>query len=273
MTIRACKVCGLFYPKEPVALRKALTGLFEGVSPPGGVSGDIRGIIAPHAGYRYSGPTAAAAYGLLRGTSYDVVVVVAPSHHEYFDGASVYAGDAYATPLGVVPVDRALRDRVLAESALLRASCEGHTGEHAIEVQLPLLQHVLPEFSLLPVVLGDQRSAYCYELGRVLGAALKGQNALLVASTDLSHYHPSASARRLDQVAIDDIARFDATGLMNHLEQGTTEACGGGPVVAVMTALRTLGADRMAVLHHCNSGDITGDHAGVVGYVSAAALS
>jgi len=271
MKIRPCKVCGLFYPREPAVLRRTIGGLFEGVRA-GTLTGDVRGIIVPHAGYLYSGATAVSAYALLQGTSFDTVVIVAPSHREYFDGASVYSGDAYETPLGVIRVDTALRNRLLAESTLVRASEEGHAEEHAIEVQLPLLQHVLADFSLLPVVLGDQRSAYSLELGRALGVAVQGRNVLLVASTDLSHYHPVALARRLDQVAIDDIGRFDAAGLMEHLEQGRTEACGGGPVVAVMTALQVLGVGRMTVLHHGNSGDVTGDSAGVVGYMAAAAL-
>jgi MEMO1 family protein len=272
LTVRPCRVCGLFYRGEPGALRTELGRLLDAVDSPA-VPGVIRGLIAPHAGYQYSGPTAARAYALLRGASYETVVVVAPSHREYFEGVSVYSGDAYETPLGLVPIDGELRDRLLAETSTVQALTKGHGEEHAIEVQLPFLQYLLPRFSLLPVVIGDQRSDFCLDLGHALGAVLRGKNVLLVASTDLSHHHPALTAQRLDQVVMDDVTRFDAPALLQHLEHGETEACGGGPVIAVMTALRDLGVGRMTVLHHCTSGEITGDRTSVVGYFSAAALS
>lgn len=269
---RRAKVSGMFYPAEPAALKRDIAALLERVGGTPAIGG-VRGIIAPHAGYVYSGFTAAHAYGLLRGAAYETVVVVSPSHREYFDGISLYPGDSYETPLGVVPLDTALRECLVKESDIIRLSTAGHGEEHAIEVQLPFLQHMLSGFLLLPVVMGDQRREYCLELGRALGVAVRGRNALLVASTDLSHYHSSARAGRLDQIVMDDLARFDAGGLMTHLERGETEACGGGPTVAVMTALRALGVDHMMILHHCTSGDITGDHASVVGYLSAVACS
>lgn len=268
-TLRRCKVCGSFYPAVAADLERDLAGLLGRVKvtrPPGA----IRGIIAPHAGYQYSGLTAAHAYALLAGGSYAAVVVVAPSHREYFDGVSVYSGDAYETPLGTLPVDVRLRELLRKETGIVRVSAAGHGAEHAIEVQLPFLQHQLAGFSLLPVVMGDQRREYCLELGRALAAVLAGGDVLVVASTDLSHYHASSEARKLDKIVVDDVARLDPESLMDHLEGGEAEACGGGPTVAVMAALRTLGFHHMTVLHQCNSGDITGETASVVGYLSAA---
>jgi hypothetical protein len=217
----------------------------------------------------FSGPTAAAAYSRLVGTSVDTVVVVSPSHRELFEGVSAYAGDAYATPLGVIPVNTELRARLVKKSAIVTASERGHRQEHAIEVQLPFLQEILASFTVLPLVIGNQSAAVCFALGDALGSVLQGVRCVLVASTDLSHYHPAQVADRLDSVFLDDVRRFDEERLMRDLEEGRTEACGGGPAVAVLRAMRILGASRVEVVHHCNSGDVTGDRDSVVGYVSA----
>ncbi|HMD13062.1 MAG TPA: AmmeMemoRadiSam system protein B, partial [Bacteroidota bacterium] len=140
----------------------------------------------------------------------------------------------------------------------------------AVEVQLPFLQNVLPPFRFLPIVMGDQRKEYCVHLGKKLARILAGKHSLLIASTDLSHYHTYQQAKNLDHVFIHDVEIFDCEQLINHLDNETTEACGGGAAVAIMTAAKLLGANRIQTLNHCNSGDITGDHKRVVGYLSAA---
>jgi len=173
----------------------------------------------------------------------------------------------------VVPVNKELRSELLKLSPVVRSSQAGHGEEHAVEVHLPFLQHMLGQFTFLPIVMGDQKRTYCLELGKALGEALKGKNALLVASTDLSHYYTADRANRLDAVAIDDIGTFDYERLMLDLEEDRTEACGGGPVVAVMRALHDLGVGKISVLHHCNSGDVTGDFSQVVGYLAAVAYA
>ena len=271
-TLRSPEVGGFFYPAEAGPLREMVEEFIRRV-PPTTERAPVMGLVSPHAGYQYSGATAACGYAAVRHQAFDVVVVVAPSHREAFRGVSVYPGGGYRTPLGTVPVHEDLREELVRETAVVRALDAGHRGEHAVEVQLPFLQTVLGPFSFLPIVMGEQDRAVCAELGRALAATLKGASALLVASTDLSHFHHDGLARRLDRVVAEDILRFDAEGLMDHLEQGDAEACGGGPTVAVMTALRTLGATRMTVLHQCNSGDITGDGSSVVGYLSAAAYA
>ncbi len=271
-TIRPCKVCGLFYPSGRRELEKAIAALLQRVERKS-FTEEVRGLVVPHAGYAYSGYTAMHAYALLERKKYDTVVIVAPSHAEYFDGISVYAGDVYATPLGMVEVNKDLRSELLNSSPQIRSSIAGHGNEHAIEVQLPLMQYVMGKFSFLPVVIGNQRRENCVELGRALSESLHGKNALLVASTDLSHYHSYEEALQLDKVMIDDISSFDAGRLMNHLETGKTEACGGGPTVAVMSTLQRLGVRRMEILYQCNSGDVTGDYSRVVGYVSAVGLA
>jgi MEMO1 family protein len=270
--VRPPAVGGMFYPADPGALRRQVRQFLDS-APHKAIPGNILGIVSPHAGYIYSGLTAAAAYRSLAGKSYETVVVVSPSHRELFAGVSVYPGEGYRTPLGTIPVDAELRDALLALCPLVRASGAGHGDEHAIEVQLPFLQETLGSFALLPLVMGEQRREVCLQLGACLGSLLGSRNALLVASTDLSHYHASRVADAMDRVIVDDMERFDYEQLMTDLESGTTEACGGGPTVAVMAALHRGGARRMDVVHHCNSGDITGDTRSVVGYLSAVAWS
>lgn len=269
-SIRPSAVAGLFYSKKPDVLRKELDEMFSAVEKMT-LPGRIVGIIAPHAGYMYSGPTAAAAFAQIKGEKYDTVVIVSPSHHEFFEGVSIYPGDMYETPLGRVPIDTALRTEALAAGRVLRPTDTGHRQEHAIEVQLPFLQYALGEFRLLPLVVGHQTRDACFSLAETLAEVLQGKNVLLVASTDLSHYYPSAVARRLDHVTAEDVEKLAPATLMDHLDEGAAEACGGGPAVSVMLALQRMGATQMKVVAQCNSGDITGENDSVVGYLSAIA--
>jgi len=267
--VRPASVAGMFYPADPGELAGMIARMMHMKKGEGNVQ--VRGIIAPHAGYAYSGPTAALAYGKLAGGTYDVAVVVAPSHREFFEGVSVYDGDAYATPLGSVRVDGDLRTALCAAAPFVRASARGHGQEHAVEVHIPFLQSLLRDYSLLPLVIGHQTPETCYALGEALGTVLRGRNALLVASTDLSHFHYDSEAREIDRVMIGDVKAFDPRALMSHIAEGTAEACGGGPAAAVMTGLRALGASRFEVAGYATSGDVTGERDRVVGYMSAVA--
>jgi AmmeMemoRadiSam system protein B len=232
--------------------------------------GKLLAIIAPHAGYQYSGLTAAYAYKLLQGLSFDLVVVVSPSHREYFNGISIFPGTAYQTPLGIMPVDEQLRAALTSSGAIISSSLKGHRAEHAVEVHLPFIQKFLGDVKILPVVMGDQRGEYCYYLGEKLGEALNGKSALLVASSDLSHFHPGPEANALDSIVVRDLEKFDPAKLIDDLDSNRTEACGGGPIASVLIAARMLGGNSVKVLDHRNSGDVTGDQSSVVGYLSAA---
>ena len=172
-----------------------------------------------------------------------------------------------------MPVDGDLRRALTAGDDFITVSDAGHRGEHAIEVQLPFIITLFGRIPFLPVVMGDQRGALCRHLGKKLAAALAGRRALIVASTDLSHYHPAPVARRIDGRFIALLERFDHAGIMEGLEDGSLEACGGGPVVAALSAASAAGADRVVVRRHCNSGDTGGDASSVVGYVSAVAMA
>lgn len=269
--IREPAVAGIFYPDDPLVLRDVINNFFM-EQPESHPQGEIIGLIVPHAGYQYSGVTAATAYQLLRGHRFDTAVIVSPSHREYFDAISVYDGDAYKTPLGIVRINTALRQELIESDAAITASGKGHDAEHAIEVHLPFLQMTMHGITILPIVMGSQRRELCYQLGDKLAKVLANKNAILIASTDLSHYHPYHEAEAIDGTTISHLAAFEYDELMEKFERRKLEACGGGITVAVMHAARLLGATRVNILHHSNSGDVTGDRSAVVGYVAAAVL-
>jgi AmmeMemoRadiSam system protein B len=273
-TVREPAVAGQFYTGDPDTLRREVIGYLDAAKPPA-VNGEVVAIVSPHAGYMYSGQVAAYGYSLVRGKRYDDVVVISPSHAAYFTFASVFPGTAYSTPLGEIPVDTELAKLIASKNNLVRADMMGHQvspferSEHALEVQLPFLQVALGTFKLVPIVMGDQSEGIVNALGNVLGEVLTGRNVLIVASTDLSHFHDDRRARALDGVFQNGLRAFDPQKLYAELSTKKTEACGGGPVVAAMIAARKLGATRCQVLHYANSGDVTGDTSSVVGYVSA----
>ena len=237
--------------------------------------GDIVGLIAPHAGLVYSGPVAAYAYRAVFRRHYDVAVLVGPSHHVGFDGVAIADHTAFDTPLGPVPVDTEVV-RALSAAPCICRHPTAHDREHALEMQLPFLRHALPRTPIVPLLIGYQERDTILALADALADTLTGCAPLLVASTDLSHYFDAARAALLDRVVIDHVTRFDADGLLAELERyprperGRYVACGGGAAVAVMKAARALGARDGRVLHHADSGDVSGDKTSVVGYLAAA---
>jgi AmmeMemoRadiSam system protein B len=271
-TVRRSVYAGRWYPGDARGLRKMIQEFLDNV-PPQALKGELLGLISPHAGYAYSGQTAAYAYAQLRPSSFAKVVVVSPVHHAYPGRFGTSDKDYYETPLGLVPVDHDLLEAVEKQVHVNRVSQD---PEHSLEIQLPFLQHVLGDLSLVPIMMGDQDWESASELGKALASVIlseaKGDHVLLVASTDLSHFHPYDVAVRLDQMVLDHIAAYDPQGLMATLAMGKAEACGGGPVAAVMVAAQELGANQAAVLKYMNSGDVSGDRSSVVGYAAVALL-
>jgi MEMO1 family protein len=273
--VRQAGVAGSFYPADPTALAAMIDDMLAHASPPP-INDPILAVVAPHAGYQYSGPVAAYTYAALKGRKFSRVVVIAPSHYEAFDFTSVFDGDAYATPLGTVQVDKLFAKHLAEMSPTIRLSSQGHVptakgAEHALEVELPWLQRVLGDFQLVPVIMGDQS----YESSRALGVALakliQSRNTLILASSDLSHYHPYDEAVKIDQKTLNALQAWDYFSMSQNFEMRVWEACGGAPIVAAMIAAERMGANRALVLKYANSGDTTGDHSRVVGY-SAVAL-
>jgi hypothetical protein len=278
-------VAGGFYPADPKELTQMIDGLLaHNTVPP--VAGPLVALICPHAGYVFTGPVAAACFAQLKGRKYTRVVVIAPSHFVSFSFSSIYDGDAYATPLGNVPVDKDFRARLAQLSSSIKISDRGHVqegenAEHALEVQLPWLQRTLGDFKLVPIVMGDQNYSLCRALGRALAKALLAETpearaqTLILVSTDLSHYHPYDYAVNVDHQTLQAIEDWDYLSLSRNFamwQQGvqTWEACGGGPIVAGMIAAEGLGATHAQILKYANSGDTTGDKTRVVGYGAVA---
>ncbi|MFH1071472.1 MAG: AmmeMemoRadiSam system protein B [Candidatus Glassbacteria bacterium] len=270
LAVRKPAVAGTFYPADTEELKVDIKSYLAQVMVDRSDK-DIVALVAPHAGYMYSGPVAAHAYRQVQGKAYESVVVISPSHRESFDFSSIFNGNAYETPLGSVPVDHSLVEELIgAGEKSVKASGEGHlhSEEHALEVHIPFLQTVLGEFKLVPIVMGSQSRSSCRELGRALARVLAGRNALVVASTDLSHFHDQNFAGSLDKIVIGHIGAFDPDGLLDDIEAHKCEACGAGPVAAAMYAAREMGATRAENLYYATSGDISGNYTRVVGYTA-----
>jgi len=268
--VRRAAVAGSWYPGTAAGIVKEVEGYLAEAKPVP-ASGRLVALISPHAGLRYSGPVAAYGYGLLRDLSPRTVVLVGPSHRARFEGVAVFAQGAFETPLGRVAIDEELAVALLDKHAGIVDLPSAHRDEHSLEMQLPFLQHLLPEARIVPVLMGRQDRQEVEGLAKALGRVLGGRKALLVASSDLSHYHPEPVAHQLDAVVAGCVERFDAEALLVRLETTEGHACGGGPMVAVMMAARALGADRARLLRYATSGDVgEQDRSRVVGYLSAA---
>ena len=267
-TLRRAAVAGSWYPAQPDALAREVDRYLAAAGTP--PEGNPVAIIAPHAGLMYSGPIAAHAYNLLHGQQIDVAVLVGPSHYVGFEGAAIYEDGAFDTPFGPIPLSAPCAAAIGSASRAIGPHPTAHEREHSLEMQLPFLKRVLPGVEIVPIVMGYQRRETAYAVGDAIAKAVAGRRAVLVASTDLSHYQNAPNAERLDRKVIQHVGRFDPDGLMSLLETDPEHACGGGPTVSVMRAAKALGASDARVLKYGNSGDVSGDRDAVVGYLAAA---
>ena len=267
-TLKRSVIAGSWYPGNPSILRRDIENYFDS-APESELPGDVVGLIAPHAGYAYSGQIAANAYNLIRGKKYDVVIVVGPSHRVAFHGVSVFSRGGYETPLGIVPVDEDLAEKIKNISKVVADIPGAHLQEHSVEIQLPFLQVALGEFLFLPLVMGEQDTNTCRELADAIYKSSTGKKILIVGSSDLSHFYNYNTAKKMDAIALKFLKKGDAAGLLQSLENGEVEACGGGPMAVAILVARMMKADKAHLLKYANSGDVTGDKSSVVGYVSA----
>jgi AmmeMemoRadiSam system protein B len=269
VALRRAAFAGSWYPRSQAAILAEVDGYLDAARP-AAVAGRLIGLVSPHAGLHYSGPVAAFGYSLLRSRAPASVVLVGPAHRAAFEGVAVHARGSWETPLGQVAIDEDLAGALLDADRELFDDPAPHREEHSLEMQMPFLQRVMPGLRIVPMLMGTQSRSEVDALASALARALTGRDAVLVASSDLSHYQPAALASRLDAEVVSDVQRLDAEGLMQRLEARDNVACGGGPLVAVMKAARALGAERAAVLRYADSGDVGGDKSHVVGYLSAA---
>ncbi len=269
---RPSAVAGLFYPAHADKLRSTVHSLLDQKSEESATIDNVLGLIAPHAGYVYSGAVAAQAFRHLTGTRWDLVVILSPSHRETFRGVSIYPGD-FETPLGIVSVDRGLAMEVAQSDPLIQAGWIGHRNEHGIEVELPFLQTVIGKFELLPIVMGTQDWDTCQVLVDCLFPMIQGKHVLIVASSDLSHFYPQEQANALDRVVVEDVESYDAERFYRDIRTGRCEACGSGPIVTMMELTKRLGGSYARVLDYGTSGDVNHDYSEVVGYLAGVATS
>ncbi|MBN2000512.1 AmmeMemoRadiSam system protein B [candidate division KSB1 bacterium] len=265
-----------FYPEDPEKLNSMIKSFLD-AAPETDLFGEIFGLVVPHAGYVYSGKTAAAAYKLLCEKNYQTVVVIGPSHATSFPGVSVFNGDYYDSAFGPISIDKNMT-RALAEiDPVIRLSEDGHLpsayherAEHSLEVQLPFLQKVLKnEFQLVPVVFHDYSLNVCETLARALAAQFRVGETLIVASSDLYHGQNYDECIRMDDVTVDKICSMDSRGFNEGILKGRYQACGGGPIAALLGAASAFSGARAQVLSRINSADVVGVRRGyVVGYAS-----
>ncbi len=234
----------------------------------------LLGLVAPHAGHRFSGHVAGAAFAPLGPDAFERVVLVGPDHRGAAMGQlATPAVDAWRTPLGDVPVDWGFLEALRQEIELRHLSGD---EEHSLEIELPFLQVALAEFELVPLIMGDQSIAACRRLGEALAALIgpEEQRTLLVASSDLSHFFHDDTARQLDEETLQLVLTMDADGLVRHVEQGRRRgeplACGGGPIAAIIHAARGLGATEARLIKYATSADVAHNKERVVGYGAVA---
>jgi len=263
-------VAGRFYPAQPEELKTMVRSFLDAAGKPK-VQGEIYGLVAPHAGYIYSGPAAGHAYKEVEGKAYEVVVVLAPSHTAPMNGVSVLDMDAYKTPLGDVPIDRKSVQALIDRADWISHLPALFAREHSMEVHLPFLQTALtPGFKIIPVVIGSPDPQLAKAFAQVLSRQFRGRNVLYVASSDMSHYLPYDLAKTKDTGTLDIIQNGEIETLARQCSTKQSELCGLGPVQVMMHLAKKMGIEGGTVLKYENSGDTAGDRNRVVGYGSIA---
>jgi MEMO1 family protein len=260
---------GQFYPADKNELSRDIDNMLKPYKVIKG-DGDLLGIIVPHAGYQYSGNVAAYAYKQLTNKQFDTVIVIGPSHYMAFDGISIIPSGEYETPLGKIRVDADVATKMISYNPKISYVKEAWDKEHSVEVQIPFIQKTLKNCQIVPVVIGNQSLENCSILAEAILRAIGKKRVLIVASTDLSHYHTAEVAGTLDATAVDAISKGDVNTLVSKLTEGQCEMCGYGAVISTMLVCDSLGATSYEILKYADTGDATGDKSSVVGYLSAA---
>jgi len=258
-TTRPPAVAGMFYPSDPDELKTMIQQYLDAADPP--TLAPVRGLIAPHAGYPYSGPVAGYAYKLLAQQPDPPahIFILGPSHRSWFPGVAAADVDAFRTPLGEHPVDRAFIQELAGSSELISAISTPHEPEHCLEVQYPFLQTVCPDVPTVPMLFGQVDPQ---KIGEFLGKTV-GEDDLVIVSSDLSHYHNNTTAHRLDQQLLDAVLASDLEGIADG------EACGEAPIRSLMMIADQKGWEPH-LLDYRTSGDTTGNKSQVVGYSAVA---
>ena len=269
-------VAGQFYPADKNELSKDIDSYLKDYKVIGG-EGELIALIVPHAGYQYSGKVAGYAYKQLTNKSFDTVIIMGPSHYVSFDGLSIIPSGEYETPLGKMSIDKDVAASLMSFSPKIQYFKQAWDKEHSVEVQIPFLQKTMKNCKIVPIVFGAQTTENCYLLAQAISQIMdtlpekgKKKSILLIASSDMSHYHTSEVASVMDGVAMDAISKGDLNTLVEKLATGECEMCGYGPVITAMMVAEQLGANSYEILKYADTGDVTKDKSSVVGYMSAA---
>lgn len=267
MPTRPPAVAGSFYEGTPERLRAQVEECFA-ANPPQPQKQRFIGAVVPHAGLMYSGSVAAAFYA--QAELPKRFVILCPNHTGAGHFAAINREGAWRTPLGDVPIDTALAEALMARTPLLAEDALAHAREHSLEVQLPFLQHLLGDFTFVPICLGAHRCDYAEEIGRAVADVLKEEREPvgIIASSDLNHYEDQSTTLRKDQLAIDEIAKRDPRELWRVVDEFDVSMCGFIPTTAMLVAANALGATNAKLIRHATSGDVNGDYSHVVGYAS-----
>ncbi len=268
--VKEADLAGSWYPSSKAQLENQLKNYLDAANPEK-IDGQILAIIVPHAGYIYSGPVAAYGYKAIKDKGIKTVIILGFTHRKHLDGVSVYGGDFWKTPLGETAIDTAMAKTITSANPRFRFQKELFDNENSVEMQIPFIQAVLGDVKIVPVAFGSQNYSDAQALAEVIGGLIKDRgDCLIIASTDMSHYHPYQEANSIDQHAISVLKKLKAKELYDESSMRICEMCGLMPVTTTLLLAEKLGYDKIKTLKYANSGDITGDKSRVVGYLSAA---
>jgi len=270
--IRKAAVAGQFYEGTAARLSAQIDGFLMDATPKKSPAGRVRALIVPHAGYVYSGPVAAFAYKLVQGGDFETVVIIGPTHRYGFEGCSIYPKGGFETPLGVAEVDNSIAQALIKASGF-SFDPDAHKEEHSVEVQVPFVQKVFPKAKIVPIVMGYPDEQTIRVMAGALAKVLKDKKALVIASTDMSHYLEKGKANALDAETMELIQNLKTNSIMRKVGRNENVLCGGGPVLSAIFYAQKLGDVKVEILKYADSAQTTGDASGVVGYMAAAAYS
>ncbi len=255
-------VAGMFYPGSPDDLKEMIGEFIDADA----VREKAIAVISPHAGYIYSGKTAGRVFSSIELPEH--FVILCPNHTGYGARAAIMDSGTWETPLGKAKIDSELAQILKKKSPFLEVDPEAHRREHSLEVQLPFLQYLCPDFSFVPICLSTQNYNELAEIGKGMAAAIKmyGKPVLIVVSSDMTHYEDAESAKEKDMKAIKMIEELNARGLYDTVRNEGITMCGYAPAVSALAACRLLGATRGKLVMYATSGDASGDYRSVVAY-------
>lgn len=274
---RVPAVAGMFYPDNPRDLRQLIDQSFRdtrfgpGRQPPSTGKRKIYGMVAPHAGYVYSGAVAANGFFEVSSLDFQDVIMLGPNHYGIGKGVAIMRSGVWQSPLGEVEINTRLAEEIARRSATSDFSDSSHSKDHCLEVQIPFLQYIRQKVQIVPIVLIMQDIDTAFDLGKAIAevVAERGiESTLLIASSDLTHYEPNEEAHRKDNELIKAVLALDVYKFYTVLERLNVSACGYGAIASIMVAAKSLGATKGELLRYATSGDVTGDKSAVVGYSS-----